>query len=156
MESLAGKRISSPVATEHRAASDTAKRVRKLRRTGMASEAEALQCAISNNLIIAPWRHSTVIQTMPGYAPAVNRTAKIELNIAALVAEFPLAFSTEPEKIKPLRIGIKQRIYGRCTLSNREIGDALRRYTRRVAYYICMRSSRARCVSTLTERRAAT
>jgi len=71
---------------------------------------------------------------MPGYAPAVNRTAKIERNIAALVAEFPLAFTTEPEQMKPLSIGIKQRIYGRCTLSNREVGDALRHYTRRVAY----------------------
>jgi sRNA-binding protein len=51
-----------------------------------------------------------------------------------LVAEFPLAFSTEPEQMKPLSIGIKPRIYGRCTLSNRKVGDALRRYTRRVAY----------------------
>ncbi len=129
MESLAGRGISSRVSTEHRAASDTAKRVRKLRWTGMASEAEALQDAISNNVIVAPSRDSTVIQTMPGYAPAVNRTAKIERKIAALVAEFPLAFSTEPEQMKPLSIGIKQRIYGRCTLSNRKVGDALRRYT---------------------------
>ena len=64
----------------------------------------------------------------------VNRAAKIESNIAALAVVFPLAFSNEPEQIKPLSIGIKQRIYRRCTLSNREIGDALRRYTRRVAY----------------------
>jgi sRNA-binding protein len=74
------------------------------------------------------------VQTMPGYGPPVNRTVKIERNIAALVAEFPLVFSTEPEQMKPLSIGIKQRIYERCTLSNREISSALRRYTRRVAY----------------------
>jgi ProQ/FINO family len=134
MESFAGTGISPRVSARHRAAGDTAKSVRKLRWTGIASEAEALPDAISNNAIVAPRRHSTVIQTMPGYGPPVNRTAKIERNIAALVAAFPLAFATQPEKIKPLSIGIKQRIYGRCTLSNREIGDALRRYTCRVAY----------------------
>jgi hypothetical protein len=134
MRLFAGRGLSSGVSTEHRAAGDTSKPVRKLRWTGMASAAEALQGAISNKLGVAPRRHSTVIQTMPGYGPPVNRTAKIERNIAALVAAFPLAFATEPEQIKPLSIGIKQRIYGRCTLSNREIGDALRRYTRRVAY----------------------
>jgi sRNA-binding protein len=56
------------------------------------------------------------------------------INIAALVAAFPLAFATEPEQIKPLSIGIKQRIYARCTLSHRKVSDALRRYTGRVAY----------------------
>jgi len=100
----------------------------------MASEAEALPDAISNNVIVAPRRHSIVIQTMPSHGATVNRAAKIERNIAALAVAFPRAFSTEPEQMKPLSIGIKQRIYGRCTLSNREIGDALRRYTRRVAY----------------------
>jgi hypothetical protein len=119
MRLFAGRGLSSGVSTEHRAAGDTSKPVRKLRWTGMASAAEALQGAISNKLGVAPRRHSTVIQTMPGYGPPVNRTAKIERNIAALVAAFPLAFATEPEQIKPLSIGIKQRIYGRCTLSNR-------------------------------------
>jgi sRNA-binding protein len=66
--------------------------------------------------------------------PVVNRRAKIERNIAAFVAAFPLAFATDPEQIKPLSIGIKQRIYARCTLSHREVSDALRRYTGRVAY----------------------
>jgi sRNA-binding protein len=56
------------------------------------------------------------------------------INIAALVAAFPLAFATEPEQIKPLSIGIKERIYARCTLSHRKVSDALRRYTGRVAY----------------------
>ena len=31
-----------------------------------------------------------------------NRKAKIESTIAELVAAFPLAFSTEPERVKPL------------------------------------------------------
>jgi hypothetical protein len=131
MESLAGRGISSRVPTEHRAASDTAKRVRKLRWTGMASEAESLLDAISNN---APRRHSIVIQTMPAHGATVNRTAKIERNITALAVAFPRAFSTEPEQMKPLSIGIKQRIYSQCTLSHREVSDALRRYTGRVAY----------------------
>jgi len=100
----------------------------------MASEAEALPDAISNNVIVAPRRHSIVIQTMPSHGATVNRTAKIERNIAALAVAFPRAFSTEPEQMKPLSIGIKQRIYARCTLSHREVGDALRRYTGRVAY----------------------
>jgi ProP effector len=63
-----------------------------------------------------------------------TRKAKIEGNIAELVSAFPLSFSTEPEQIKPLGIGIKQRIYARCTLSHREVSAALRRYTGRVAY----------------------
>jgi len=65
-----------------------------------------------------------------------NRKAKIERNIAELVRAFPLAFSADPERTKPLEIGIKQRIYARCTLSHREVGDALRRYTSRVAYLL--------------------
>ena len=56
-----------------------------------------------------------------------NRKAKIESTIAELVAAFPLAFSTEPERVKPLGIGIKERIYARCILSHREVGAALRR-----------------------------
>ena len=63
-----------------------------------------------------------------------NRKAKIKRTIAELLAAFPLAFSTEPERIKPLGIGIKQRIYARCTLSHREVGEALRYYTGRAAY----------------------
>jgi sRNA-binding protein len=63
-----------------------------------------------------------------------NSKTRIERNIAELVAAFPLAFSTEPKQIKPLGIGIKQRIYERCILSHREVGDALRRYTGRAAY----------------------
>jgi sRNA-binding protein len=131
MGSFAGMGISPGVSAGHRGAGDTA----KLRRPGTAREAEALQAAaISNRLEVAPQRHSMVIQTMPSPGPAVSRTAKIERNIAKLVAAFPLAFSTEPEKIKPLSIGIKQRIFGRCTLSHREVDDALRCYTGRVAY----------------------
>jgi ProP effector len=63
-----------------------------------------------------------------------NSKTRIERTIAELVAAFPLAFSTEPKRIKPLGIGIKQRIYERCILSHREVGDALRRYTGRAAY----------------------
>jgi sRNA-binding protein len=63
-----------------------------------------------------------------------DREAKIERTIGELLAAFPLAFSTEPQHIKPLGIGIKQHIFARCTLSHREVGDALRRYTGCLAY----------------------
>ena len=63
-----------------------------------------------------------------------DRPAKIERTIAELLAAFPLAFSAEPERMKPLAIGIKQRMYARCVLSHRDIGDALRSYAGRVAY----------------------
>jgi sRNA-binding protein len=63
-----------------------------------------------------------------------DRKAKIEQAIADLLAAFPLAFSAAPQQVKPLGIGIKQRIYARCTLSHGKVGDALRRYTGRVEY----------------------
>ena len=63
-----------------------------------------------------------------------DRDAEIARAIGELQAVFPLAFSTEPRPIRPLAIGIRQQIYARCTLSHRTVGDALRRYTNRVAY----------------------
>jgi sRNA-binding protein len=65
-----------------------------------------------------------------------NRKAKIAQTIAELQAAFPLAFFVQADRIKPLGIGIKQQIYGRCTLSHREVGAALRGYTGRVAYLL--------------------
>jgi sRNA-binding protein len=65
-----------------------------------------------------------------------NRKAEIERTIAELQAAFPLAFSMQADGIKPLGIGIKQQIYARCTLSHRQVGAGLRRYTGRVAYLL--------------------
>jgi ProP effector len=79
-----------------------------------------------------------------GYQLMPNRKARIEQTIVELVAAFPLAFSTEPERIRPLGIGIKQRIYARCTLSHRDIGAALRCYTGRVAYLYAIVEGAAR------------
>jgi ProP effector len=73
-----------------------------------------------------------------------NRKARIERTIVELVAAFPLAFSTEPERIRPFAIGIKQRIYERCTSSHRDIGAALRCYTGRVAYLYAIVEGAAR------------
>jgi sRNA-binding protein len=73
-----------------------------------------------------------------GHRLMPNRKARIERTIVELVAAFPLAFSTEPEQVRPLGIGIKQRIYERCTLSHRDIGAALRCYTGRVAYLLAI------------------
>lgn len=63
-----------------------------------------------------------------------DRDAKIERAIGELLAAFPLAFSTEPRRIMPLAIGIRQQIYARCALSHRDVGAALRRYTGSVSY----------------------
>jgi ProP effector len=79
-----------------------------------------------------------------GYQLMPNRKARIEQTIVELVAAFPLAFSTEPERIRPLGVGIKQRIYERCTLSHRDIGAALRCYTGRVAYLYAIVEGAAR------------
>ena len=79
-----------------------------------------------------------------GHRLMPNRKARIERTIAELVAAFPLAFSTEPERMRPLGIGIKQRIYERCTLSHRDIGAALRCYTGRVAYLYAIVEGAAR------------
>jgi sRNA-binding protein len=134
MESLVRKEMSPRVSAEQQTSGDLVKRIRKLRWIGMGSEAEALQATITNDPQVASRRHTAAPQTMPSAEPMRTRKEKIEQNIAELIAAFPLAFSTEPERIKPLSIGIKQRIYARCNLSHREIGAALRRYTGRVAY----------------------
>jgi ProP effector len=88
---------------------------------------------------VAPRRQAArteATETMPSEQPKANRKAKIERNIAELVQAFPLAFSMDPERMKPLEIGIKRRIYARCTLSHREVGGALRGYTSRLAYLL--------------------
>jgi ProP effector len=71
---------------------------------------------------------------MAGEGQMADRKEKTEQTIAELIAAFPLAFSTEPEQIKPLGIGIKQRIYAQWKLSHREIDHALRHYTGQVDY----------------------
>jgi hypothetical protein len=134
MESLARKEMSSQLCAEQQASSKLASRIPKLRRMGMVKEAEMLQGAISNNLKVAPRRYAAVTQAMPSEGLMATRKPKIEGNIAELASAFPLSLSTEPEQIKPLGIGIKQRIYARCTLSHREVSAAWRRYTGRVAY----------------------
>jgi ProP effector len=88
---------------------------------------------------IAPRRQAARTEaavTIPSEQPKANRKTKIERNIAELVQAFPLVFSVHPERIKPLEIGIKRRIYARCTLSHREVGGALRGYTSRLAYLL--------------------
>jgi ProP effector len=64
----------------------------------------------------------------------IDSHARIERAVGDLLAAFPLAFSAEPQHIKPLAIGIRQQIYAQSALSHRDIGDALRRYTNRAAY----------------------
>lgn len=63
-----------------------------------------------------------------------DRDATIERVIGDLLAVFPLAFSTEPRHIRPLAIGVRQKIYARCAFSHRSVTDALWRYTKCAAY----------------------
>jgi hypothetical protein len=129
--------LSPQVSPEEQVSSELIKRMRKSRWTGVEIKPEKMHRPFPQNLAIAPRHSSAAIQAAPRDELMSNRKAKIERNIAELIRAFPLAFSTEPKQIKPLAIGIRQRISARCNLSLRKVDDALRLYTGQVEYSIC-------------------
>src|ERR1700730_1563731 len=57
-----------------------------------------------------------------------------KVTIAELVQQFPGAFSTEPAKVRPLKLGIRDDLYPQSVISHRRITAALRSYCNRVHY----------------------
>jgi ProP effector len=63
-----------------------------------------------------------------------NSGTKVEATIAELVAAFPVAFTLDPKLVRPVKLGIKDDLYGQSALSHRRITAALRAYCNSVHY----------------------
>jgi ProP effector len=63
-----------------------------------------------------------------------NSATKVETTIAELVAAFPAAFTLDPKLVRPLKLGIRDQLYGQSDLSRRCITAALRVYCKSVHY----------------------
>jgi ProP effector len=59
---------------------------------------------------------------------------KVEITIAELVAAFPAAFTLDRTLVRPVKLGIKDDLYGQCAISHRRITAALRSYCNSVHY----------------------
>jgi sRNA-binding protein len=57
-----------------------------------------------------------------------------EAAIAELVAAFPDAFTLDPTLVRPLKLGIKDDLYARSSMSRRRITAALRAYCNSAQY----------------------
>jgi ProP effector len=72
-------------------------------------------------------------------------TTKSDVNIAALAALFPAAFSAEPwQAHRPLKVGIANDLVARGVLGPREVNAALKRYVDRLMYQKCLAVGGAR------------
>jgi sRNA-binding protein len=72
-------------------------------------------------------------------------TTKSDVNIAALAASFPAAFSAEPwQAHRPLKIGIGNELVARGVLGEREVNAALEQYVDRLMYQKCLAAGGAR------------
>jgi ProP effector len=63
-----------------------------------------------------------------------ERATKMEAAISELVAAFPAAFTLDPTLVRPVKLGIRDDLYGRSPLSHRLIAAALRAYCSSVQY----------------------
>jgi ProP effector len=63
-----------------------------------------------------------------------GRATKMEAAISELVAAFPAAFTLDPTLVRPVKLGIRNDLYGRSALSHRRVAAALRAYCNSVQY----------------------
>jgi ProP effector len=59
---------------------------------------------------------------------------KVKTAISELVVAFPAAFTLDPMLVRPLKLGIKDDLYGQSAISHRRITAALRAYCNSVHY----------------------
>jgi sRNA-binding protein len=72
-------------------------------------------------------------------------TTKSDVNIAALAALFPAAFSAEPwQAHRPLKVGIGNELVTRGVLDEREVNAVLKQYVDRLMYQKCLAAGGAR------------
>ena len=53
---------------------------------------------------------------------------KADVTIAELAAAFPAAFTIDPTLVRPVKLGIKDDLFERSTISHRRVAAALRSY----------------------------
>jgi len=61
-------------------------------------------------------------------------TTKVESTVAELVAAFPDVFSLDPALVRPVKLGIKDDLYGQSAISHQRITAALRAYCNSAHY----------------------
>jgi sRNA-binding protein len=64
----------------------------------------------------------------------VDKKHDVDATISELVVAFPAAFTHHPERVRPLKLGIKDDLYTRSAISRRRITAALRSYCNFASY----------------------
>jgi ProP effector len=59
---------------------------------------------------------------------------KVKATISELAAAFPAAFTLDPMLVRPVKLGIRNDLYGQSSISHRRITAALRAYCNSVQY----------------------
>jgi ProP effector len=59
---------------------------------------------------------------------------KVETAISELAGAFPAAFTLDPMWVRPVKLGIRNDLYGQSSMSHRRIAAALRTYCNSVRY----------------------
>jgi ProP effector len=57
-----------------------------------------------------------------------DNVTKVGAAISELVAAFPATFTLDPKRVRPVKLGIKDDLYGQSAMSHRRITAALRTY----------------------------
>jgi ProP effector len=68
----------------------------------------------------------------------------VDATITELVTAFPAAFTHDPVRVQPLKLGIKDDLYARSGISHRRITAALRSYCNSVNYLAALRPGAVR------------
>jgi hypothetical protein len=63
-----------------------------------------------------------------------DSVTKVEAAISELVAAFPATFTLDPTLVRPVKLGIKNDLYGQSAMSHRRITAALRAYCNSAQY----------------------
>jgi sRNA-binding protein len=64
---------------------------------------------------------------------ATSKTEATEI-IAELASQYPKAFSTDPARVRPLAIGVKEVLFQQSQRSPKSLEKAMRRYTAQMSY----------------------
>jgi ProP effector len=71
-------------------------------------------------------------------------TSDVDATITELVMAFPAAFTHDPVRVQPLKLGIKDDLYARSDISHRRITAALRSYCNSVNYLAVLKQGTVR------------
>jgi hypothetical protein len=77
---------------------------------------------------------ATFAEKREGTVPVSDSVTKVEAAISELVAAFPATFTLDPKLVRPVKLGIKNDLYGQSAFSRRRITAALRAYCNSAPY----------------------